>query len=393
MEVESKIYGEETISDAVHSGFYDFKLLSTTAYAMLYRASKAGKHFLIKTTKDNTEHQQAMLRREYELSIGCDHSHIVHIYTFEENLPIGESIIMEYIEGCTLAEYLAYNPSKADRIRIFEELLSAVDYLHKRGVIHNDLKPENILVTRTDKSIKLIDFGLADNDAHFALRTLGCTPHYASPELRVQNQNIDARSDIYSIGILMGAIFGNRHRRIADRCRHRDPDRRYANVTALMQAWAHRNRLYRVVLGFVASLLFILPLTLLGQSKFTEYNKTKAREQLLTQIERDVDEIYTIVADSISCAVYKEFACNNIVSFWTALAEYQQKNIASIADPELNTVATTVFTLAMNRCDQKLMGLVKDIPMLPREEMSAKEIMFYDSLLAGRKPYQPYSAE
>ena len=106
-----------------------------------------------------------------------------------------------------------------------------------------------------------------------------------------------------------------------------------------------------------------------------------------------MDEIYTIVADSISCAVYKEFACNNIVSFWTALAEYQQKNIASIADPELNTVATTVFTLAMNRCDQKLMGLVKDIPMLPREEMSAKEIMFYDSLLAGRKPYQPYSAE
>jgi hypothetical protein len=132
---------------------------------------------------------------------------------------------------------------------------------------------------------------------------------------------------------------------------------------------------------------------MLGQSKFTEYNKTKAREQLLTQIERDVDEIYTIVADSISCAVYNEFACNNIVSFWIALAEYQQKNIASIADPELNTVATTVYTLAMNRCDQKLMGLVKDIPMLPREEMSAKEIMFYDSLLAGRRPYQPYLAE
>ena len=161
MTTESEIYESNANEIIAESGFYDFKLLRTTTYAMLYRARKAGKYFLVKTTKDNSERQLSMLRREYELSIGCDHSNIVHIYTFEENMSVGAGIIMEYIEGFTLSEYLAKNPTVADCNRIFEELLSCVGYLHKRGIIHNDLKPENILITRTDNTLKLIDFAVA----------------------------------------------------------------------------------------------------------------------------------------------------------------------------------------------------------------------------------------
>ncbi|MGN0092447.1 MAG: hypothetical protein ACI35M_05200, partial [Alistipes sp.] len=83
MDTESKIYDDERPNDAACNGFYDFELLKTTTYATLYRASKAGKLFFVKTTKDNSERQIAMIRREYELSIGCDHPHIVHVYTFE----------------------------------------------------------------------------------------------------------------------------------------------------------------------------------------------------------------------------------------------------------------------------------------------------------------------
>ena len=393
MTQESEIYEGATSEPIAQSGFYDFKLLRATAYTTIYRASKGGKYFLIKTTKDNTPHQLAMLRREYEISIGCDHPHIVHIYTLEENLPVGVGVVMEYIEGRTLADYLAENPSATDRNRIFKELLSAVGYLHNRGVIHNDLKPENILVTRADNSLKLIDFGLADNDADFALRTLGCTPTYASPELRMRSGQIDARSDIYSIGVLMAVIFGTKHRCIAKRCINENPDKRYKNIAALQLAWAHRDRPLKAVLGVVAAAIFILPLLLLGQIKLAEYNKLREREQIFSKIERDVEQIYAATSDSLSRVEYCEFANHHIVSFWNKLSIYRQEQIETITDAELCSLATNVYSQTATKCHNKLCKQTNALPSVYREHMTFGEIKFYDSLILNGKPYRPYRAE
>ena len=387
---ESNIFEGAGYVRASVQGFHDFKLLNTTANASLYLAFKAGKRFLIKTTKDNTERQNAMLHREYELSIGCDHPHLVHIYTIEKELPFGTGLVMEYIEGRPLDKYLAENPSKRERNRIFSELLSAVCYLHKRGVIHNDLKPENILVTHADNSLKLIDFGLADSDAEYAMRTLGCTPRYASPELREQHKNIDARSDIYSIGILMREIFGKRHRHIAEQCCCVNAKERYENISALQVAWQNRHRPQRVLLGVIASLIFVLPLLLWGQAELAEQNKKKERELLFQQIERDVEHIYAITADSISRAVYYEFANNHIVSFWEELAKYQSENIASIADAELNTLATNVYTHTLNKYHNRLWEQTNTLPMMHKSKLPLDEQKFYNALLQERKPYRPY---
>lgn len=392
MAEESTIFEGGVVSNAEQSGFYDFKLLKTTAYSVLYRASKAGKHFLIKTTKDNSEHQLALLKREYELSIGCDHPHIVHVFTYEDNLPVGAGIVMEYIEGRTLAEYMLERPTKRICNRLFEELLSAVDYLHKRGVIHNDLKPENILVTRADNTLKLIDFGLADNDAHFALRTLGCTPHYASPELQRQ-EGVDARSDIYSIGVLMSELFGSKHRRIGAKCCSVKLGRRYSNVASLQQAWSHRNRLPKMFLLMVLSLLFVLPTVLLVHTKVEERNQKRSREQLLARIERDVEHIYEVASDSISRAVYYEFANNNIVSFWEELGKYQSENLVTIEDAELNALAMNVYNNTVNRCHRALGEQAQVLPIFFITKFSAEEYKFYNSLLLTRQPYRPYGTK
>ena len=393
MKIESEIYDGKIATHIAQDGFYDFKLLKATAYATLYRASKAGKYFLVKTTKDNSEQQLAMLKREYELSIGCDHPHIVHIYTWEENLPIGAGIVMEYIEGRMLAEYLAENPPMTDRRRIFEELLSAVGYIHKRGVIHNDLKPGNILITRANNTLKLIDFGLADNDSQFAMRTLGCTPQYASPELRTQSRVIDARSDIYSIGVIMNDIFGGRYHNIAKRCLNINPDKRYENITALQLAWAHRLRPLKAILSIMATFIFALPLILFGQTKVAEHNKTKEQEQLFVKIECEVETIYAITADSISRAVYYEFANNHIVSFWEELAKYQSEHIVSIADAELNTLATNVYTHTLNKYHNRLWEQTNALPMMHKSKLPLDEQKFYNALLQERKPYRPYRAK
>ena len=389
---ESNIFESTGYMGASVQGFHDFKLLKITANASLYLAFKAGKRFLIKTTKDNSERQNAMLHREYELSIGCDHPHLVHIYTIED-LPFGTGLVMEYIEGRPLDKYLSENPSKKERERIFSELLAAVCYLHKRGVIHNDIKPENILITHADNSLKLIDFGLADSDAEYAMRTLGCTPRYASPELQAQSREIDARSDIYSIGVLMREIFGTRYHRISERCCRANAEERYENISALQHAWQNRNRPQRVLLGVIARLIFILPLLLWGQTKLAEQNKMKERELLFQQIERDVEHIYAITADSISRAVYYEFANNHIVSFWEELAKYQSENIASIADAELNTLATNVYTHTLNKYHNRLWEQTNALPMMHKSKLPLDEQKFYNALLQERKPYRPYRAK
>ena len=390
MVVESEIYEGKVAEDMAQSGFYDFKLLKTTAYAVLYRASKAGKYFFIKTTKDNSDQQMAMLRREYELSIGCDHPHIVHVYTYEENLPVGVGIVMEYIEGRTLADYLSEDPSMGDLHRLFEELLSAVGYLHKRGVIHNDLKPENILITSADNTLKLIDFGLADNNAQFAMRRLGCTPQYASPELQAQSSVIDARSDIYSLGILMGVMFGGKHHRIAEKCRRIEPSGRYDNIISLQHAWRHRNDLQKVALGVVAIVVFLLPFLLLGQTRLVEHREMKMKERLFVQIEQDVEQIYAIAADSITRAVYYEFADNHILSFWESLASYQSERIAPIDDVELNALANNVYLHRVNRCHNALWEQARALPILYKSNLSAEELQFYTELITTRQPYRPY---
>ena len=392
MNTESAIYDIVTDDVTRQEGFYDFKLLKITSNAVLYRASKAGKYFLVKTTKDNSELQLRMLRREYELSIGCDHPHIVHIYTIEEHLPVGVGIVMEFVDGCTLADYLQRPLTKAERERIFEELLSAVGYLHKRGIVHNDLKPENILVTNLDNTLKIIDFGLADSDAEFVLCKLGCTPRYASPELRERGR-VDARSDIYSIGVLMHDIFGGRHRSIAKRCMRQLPDDRYENIAALQRAWRSRNRVWRVMLVAVAVLLFVAPMVLLWRMKMNEAEVVDVRTELLATIEREVNVIYEAAADSVSRAPYREFADNHINHFALRLAAYMNEHIITIESAELNAVAVNAYTLQVNRCYESLMETASLLNSIRSADLSVEERDFYNALLKAQKPYLPYSGE
>lgn len=300
----SDLFTTKADSHPVVNGYHDPILLIVTAYASLYRITRSGRYFLIKTTKDNSPQARAMLRREYELSIGCDHPHLVHVYLFEEDSPVGPGIVMEYIEGRTLDHFLAENPTPTVRRRIFEELLSVVDYLHKRGIVHNDLKPENILITRSGDRLKLIDFGLSDNDAQL-LRTPGCTPAYASPELLSGALQPDLRSDIYSIGRLMQLIFAGKHHGIIRRCLQPDRERRFENVERLRQRWRRRNRPWHLLLATIGAILFLLPSLLYLHERQTRMEFLREESQRIEQndsIYRHLEQArarYEFLADSI----------------------------------------------------------------------------------------------
>lgn len=369
--------------------FHDFKLLRTTANASLYLAYKAGKRFLIKTTKDNSERQNKMLRREYELSIDCDHPHIVHIYTIEDGLPFGVGLVMEYIEGRTLCDFLNENPTKAELERVFEELLFAVAYLHRKGIIHNDLKPENILITRADNTLKLIDFGLADSDAEYAMRTLGCTPRYASPELLVQSREIDARSDIYSIGVIMQQIFGNSA--ISKRCLSDRPADRYVNIEALQRAWRNRKRPFYAFLSTVLLMAILTPLVFIVNTQIETKQQNKELTRLLEQMDRDISEICNVAKDSITSSRYIEFAAIHTALMQERCNAYRDQIIDQIDIPELEAIFVTRYGQAFEKHWREVVELTANLALSSYHiETPLEHWAFYDSLIHNRLPYRPH---
>jgi serine/threonine protein kinase len=304
-----------------------------------------GRMFIAKTTLRDDARSLELLKREYELSLGLSHPNIVHVYTYETNTPVGAAIIMEYIDGCSLAEYLANNPDKTSLHRIFRQLLSATDYLHRSGVLHNDLKPENILITRTNHDVRLIDFGFADDDSHFQERMLGSTQGYASPELVRHNVGIDARSDIFAIGCIMQRMFPGRYKCIVNRCIHTDKAKRYANVEQLTQAWNRRKLPYHIMGALGIAFLILLPtlLYIRERAERMQYvQRTESRQRLCDSLYQVIDHNYEaqfiLTSDSISAIntntstqPYAD-AMLMIAHFYKRTEEIQQDVISSAPD-------------------------------------------------------------
>ena len=328
-----------------YSGRYtDVELVRVTSHAKLYRMRKAGRLFMAKAASGADARSLELLKREYELTLGLSHPNVIHVYTYEADTPVGPAIIMEYIDGCTLTEYLAENPGKAARERIFEQLLSATAYLHKAGVLHNDLKPDNILITRTNHDVRLIDFGFADDDSHYQERMLGGTRGYASPELSTR-EGVDARSDIYALGCIMQQLFPTHHRCIAKHCLHPDPSKRYANVESLAKAWNHRHRPLRLFGAFVVAFMILLPtyLYINERGERMRYTQGVEREQqMLDSLYRVIDinyeAHYQLTLDSINAidvAVveqpYNE-ALLMVSRFYERTGEVKREVVSSVAD-------------------------------------------------------------
>jgi serine/threonine protein kinase len=140
--------------------------------------------------------------REIRLHASLEHPNIAALRTA---LRIDNQVlmIMELVEGVSLDQRLRQGPVDVkSSIRYIDQLLSALDLAHSRGIIHRDIKPANIIVT-PGESVKLTDFGIARSASDRSLTASGMTPgslYYMSPE-QVQAQPADPRSDLYSLGL------------------------------------------------------------------------------------------------------------------------------------------------------------------------------------------------
>jgi len=144
-----------------------------------------------------------------------DHPHVARVYDGGLTASGRPYFVMEYVAGIPITEYCDEHKHTVDqRLALFLRVCEAVQHAHQRGIIHRDLKPSNILVVAQDNEAtpKVIDFGVARAlTRSLTEQTLTSepgqligTPEYMSPEqANIGNQDIDLRSDVYSLGVVL----------------------------------------------------------------------------------------------------------------------------------------------------------------------------------------------
>src|SRR6267142_4680083 len=168
------------------------------------------------------DHVVARFSREAKAASRISHPHAVSVTDFGEAENGVVFLVMEYLDGQTLKEVIRNEGQMPlDRaVEIVRQVSGALDAAHKQGVVHRDLKSENIMLSRTNGGdwAKVLDFGIAkiqqpegarDHDITAANLVIG-TPQYMSPEQCSQTGPIDARSDVYSLGVILYEMLAGR---------------------------------------------------------------------------------------------------------------------------------------------------------------------------------------
>ena len=260
----------------------DITLFQQRNHNMLYHAKRYGKYFVLKGLSVDgqslTDHL-FLQEKEFAMGVSLSHPHIAETYSLENIEGCGRCIVMEYVDGTTLAEWLTTNPSKAARQRAMMQLLDALEYIHSLQLVHHDLKSSNILITRNGQNVKLIDFGLS--------------------ELDTTNPQNDIQHDIQKFGQILQLLFPSHYKRLRQQCQNG----RFANMAAIRLSIEKRQRrqkyipyIIAIIILIISALLSIHTYRLYQESEqmaqvANEYVQNQQREQeMIEQIYRLIDQ-------------------------------------------------------------------------------------------------------
>lgn len=274
---------------------------SPESYSILSRMILGGKLVALKSLKPEyvgNPFYEGLLRKEYEIGRSLDHQNICPTLDFINIPNLGNCIVTQWIDGCSLAEWLRINPRRSlslskrtDRSairKILLELCDALEYLHRNQIIHRDLKPSNIMITRNGQNVKLIDFGLADADWYATFKNPAGTKDYISPE-QMAGDSVDCRADIYSLGKIMQRM--GVYSRIAAVCAAEDRDKRYGSVAEVRSVILEKGkRRHWIAFAAIASVLaIVLSLSLMLPDIKAARNR-RAVDSVFEEISADIKE-------------------------------------------------------------------------------------------------------
>ena len=199
-------------------GLYEVKeLIGSGGMANVYKAVMLGRNgpvpagtvVAVKVLRQEYTHDPELVRRfknESKAISLLNHPNIVEVYDVSVNDQL-QYIVMEYVDGMTLREYLNERGGKLtsrETVHFISQILKALEHAHANGVVHRDIKPQNIMLLDNGQ-LRMMDFGIARisraENQLLSGKTMGSV-HYISPE-QAKGDETDCTSDIYSVGVMM----------------------------------------------------------------------------------------------------------------------------------------------------------------------------------------------
>ena len=229
-------FDEEDIQDSS----FALEVMNDSEYGfnILYRGNKNGRFFVYKALKPEYRGNvfyEDLLRKDFNIGFSLSHTSICQYYALVNIPQIGNSIVMEWIDGCSLESLIAGGRLRRETAKkLICEICDGLEYIHKKQIIHRDLKPENDLVTYNGLNVKMIDFGLSDSDSYNIYKQSAGTKIYASPEL-LAGEPVDSRTDIWSLGKMINEMSGY-YSHIASKCLVRNRGKRYQSAAEVKKA-------------------------------------------------------------------------------------------------------------------------------------------------------------
>ncbi|MBD5231194.1 MAG: protein kinase [Bacteroidales bacterium] len=181
------------------------RLLEEREMNVFRQLTRHGRKFFLKGINSrfaDVSMARSLLHKEYDLGMRMDHSGIVRFLSLEMVPGAGECILMEWIDGIKLSEWMRGEPTVKKRMKMAGEIIDIVSYMARKGVAHRDLKPDNIMVRSVDESPCLIDFGHGDSEDFITHKLAAGTATFGAPEQHEHRQS-GLAADVYALGRIL----------------------------------------------------------------------------------------------------------------------------------------------------------------------------------------------